>query len=693
MLIAAAPFEMGTSIAMALKINLLGPFAAIGARSETLNITSQRSRALLACLAIEPGNSWTRARLATLLWQSGGEQQQRSSLRQELAQLRKSLGLRKVADWGAATHVQMPKSVITDVALFRAAVAAKDAGRAASIWRGDLLQGSTLKDHSFVDWLALSRARLHKEAVGCFAQALSGLANDQDPLEFEEIAKRLVSLDPASEAGHVCLMRCAATRRDITAVVDRHRDYVAALALLRRKPSPAMQQLLERSSAIITRAPTTRTRGDSARWIAEINRQHLVAAAPPATGLSRIESAPSLAVMPFVDPSARAASTALADGLTEETTTAMARVPGLFVTARQSCMVYKNSLVDARTIASDLGVRYLLEGSVERNGKAIRINVRLIDGDSGFQVWANNYDALLADFFAVRNQIVLAVIGQLQPALVTAEIHRALNAPPGSLDAWTRMQRANAFVLFNRGALRLSGAVTELKQALAIDPDYAMAHAMLASVYTWRAVWSASPRLNHEHALALDHAERARKAAPDNSFVLVHCADTEIYSAGNVSLAQQLLRKAVEQNPADPMALGLLANANRVLGGDPTESLASIAQARRISPRDPRTHRWLHYAGWCHWVLGDLKQMEASARAAIELYSDSPAQWVELTCALGLQGKTAAARAAGKILKKLSPTFTGDGFYEIAQKFYGPRFTKSVKAGYQGLRLALQRAM
>src|SRR5947209_15629200 len=129
MLIAEARLETGTGITVALTINMLGPFAAVGARGETLNITSQRSRALLACLAIEPGSSWTRARLATLLWQSGSEQQQRSSLRQELVQLRKSLGLTRVADWGAATHVQMPKSVTTDVAQLRVALKANDARR------------------------------------------------------------------------------------------------------------------------------------------------------------------------------------------------------------------------------------------------------------------------------------------------------------------------------------------------------------------------------------------------------------------------------------------------------------------------------------------------------------------------------------------------------------------------------------
>ena len=145
------------------------------------------------------------------------------------------------------------------------------------------------------------------------------------------------------------------------------------------------------------------------------------------------------------------------------------------------------------------------------------------------------------------------------------------------------------------------------------------------------------------------------------------------------------MNEAVEQNPYDPQGLALLANAKRVVGADPADSLRMMERAMRISPRDPRSHRWFHYAGWCHWKLGELDKMEETARNAIELYSDAPAQWVELTCALCLQGKIAEAREAAKVLKKLSPVFTPDGFYEIARRFYGSRFAGPVQADYRAL--------
>ncbi len=130
-----------------------------------------------------------------------------------------------------------------------------------------------------------------------------------------------------------------------------------------------------------------------------------------------------------------------------------------------------------------------------------------------------------------------------------ADLDRALDAGPNNLDAWTRLQRANAYVLFNRSAQGLFSAIGELKQALAIDPDYAMAQSLLAAVYTWRATWSTSTRMAGERVLALEYAALARKTDPKNSFVLVNCADAAIYSAGNIDLALELLNDAVERRP------------------------------------------------------------------------------------------------------------------------------------------------
>lgn len=677
-----------------LTINVLGPFEVFGVRCEKLAVHSQRSRALLACLAMETRESWTRLRLATLLWGNRSEQQGRSSLRQELVQLRKDLGVTEPSDWGHGSFVCLPKQILTDLELFRSAISTGDALRVASIWRGELLQETALTEGPFAEWLSLSRSRLREAAGECLANALHAIVNDNDALRLEGVALRLVEFDPRNEEAHRCLMRSSASRRDLAEVIERYRNYAANVGRGKsRAPSLAMKRFLDQMVAAASSKTLSSQFGSSTRWIAEINRQHHTAAAPQPTHLFPIETATALAVIPFVDLSS-SSTAAFADGLTEEITTAMTRLPGVFVTARQSSMIYKNAMIDARTIAADLGVRYLVEGSVEVKGKSVRVNARLIDGRSGLCIWANNYEERFEEFLGVRNQIVMAVASQLQPALMVADLDRAFDAGPNNLDAWAHLQRANAHVLFNRSAQRLSSAVSELKQALAIDPDYAMAQSLLAAVHTWRATWSTSARMTRERTLALEYAARARKIAPKNSFVLINCADTAIYSAGDIDLAMELLNEAVERNPHDPQGLALLANANRVAGAaDAASSLRMIGQAMRISPRDPRSHRWLHYAGWCHWKLGELKEMEAAARNAIELYSDAPAQWIELTCALGLQGKTVEARAAAKVLMKLLPNFSPDNFYAIARQFYGKRFVASVKADYRALCSTLTRAI
>ncbi len=358
-------------MARPLTINLLGPFEARDAGGNDVTVHSRRARALLACLAMDAGEGWTRTRLATLLW-GRSEQQGRSSLRQELVQLRKDLGVTVPGDWGDETFVRLPNQITTDVALFRSGLSRGDEAKAASIWRGELLQGAALTRGLFADWLALSRSKLRQQASECFARALRAAQDGEDPLRLEGIAQKLIMLDPLSEDGHRCLMRCAAFRRDVAAVIDRYREYVANLgARAGAEPSAAMKRLLDEAiAAAASRVGVSTTVLGSTRWISEINCQHHTAAAPQPERLLPVENAASLAVVPFLDLSPGAASrTALADGLTEETTTAMARIPGLFVAARQSCMVYKNTTVDARTIAQGLGVRYLVEGSIEVRGQ------------------------------------------------------------------------------------------------------------------------------------------------------------------------------------------------------------------------------------------------------------------------------------------------------------------------------------
>lgn len=192
-------------------------------------------------------------------------------------------------------------------------------------------------------------------------------------------------------------------------------------------------------------------------------------------------------------------------------------------------------------------------------------------------------------------------------------------------------------------------------------------------------------------------AQQAMKRAllldPGNPFVLSLCSEAALYSAGDIDHAASLLERALQRDPNDANGLALLGNLRRLVGDDPRIGLGLIDQAKRLSPRDPRSAFWHHHAAWCHWKLGDLAAMEAEARRGLELYRGSPWSWVCLTCALGLQDRREEAREAAAALRELMPTFSAGRFYWLARFFYGRRFNGPVQAGYAELRRVLKAAL
>jgi hypothetical protein len=152
-----------------------------------------------------------------------------------------------------------------------------------------------------------------------------------------------------------------------------------------------------------------------------------------------------------------------------------------------------------------------------------------------------------------------------------------------------------------------------------------------------------------------------------------------------------MLELAVQRDPNDANGQAVLGHVRRLSGDDPAGSLVLIDQALRLSPRDPRTFSWHHFANWCHFRLGDLAAMEAACRRSIDLWGQYPMSWIGLTSALAMQDRIAEGRESGVVLRRLWPGFSPEGFYEIARHFYGPRFRHEVEEEYSALRSALRR--
>lgn len=235
------------------------------------------------------------------------------------------------------------------------------------------------------------------------------------------------------------------------------------------------------------------------------------AGAPPS-----LPDRPSIAVLPFTNMSGDAEQEYFADGMAEDIITALSRFHELFVIARNSSFVYKGRAVDIQQVARELGVRYVLEGSVRKAGSRVRITGQLIDAASRTHLWADRFDGPLDDVFDLQDRVTERVVGALQPTLREAEIERARRKHPASLDAYDYLLRALPLVIAN--ALAEAGsAITLLSEALRLNPDYAYAHALISMAYAQIFRSAAGPERDEARTKALAHARRALETAGDDS--------------------------------------------------------------------------------------------------------------------------------------------------------------------------------
>src|SRR6266480_4650906 len=199
---------------------------------------------------------------------------------------------------------------------------------------------------------------------------------------------------------------------------------------------------------------------------------------PPRATLA-LPDKPSIAVLPFTNMSSDPEQEYFADGIAEDIITALSRYPSLFVIARNSCFTYKGRAVSVKEVGRDLGVRYVLEGSLRKSGNRIRVTAQLVEAETGNHVWAERYDRDVADIFAVQDEISEAVTIAIAPAIADAEQHRAMRKPPGSLDAWAAYQRG----LWHSSKLTSddnSLAEKFFQQAIELDPTFSGAYVGLA---------------------------------------------------------------------------------------------------------------------------------------------------------------------------------------------------------------------
>jgi adenylate cyclase len=302
---------------------------------------------------------------------------------------------------------------------------------------------------------------------------------------------------------------------------------------------------------------------------------------------------PSIAVLPFQNMSGDAEQEYFADGMVEDIITALSRIRWLFVIARNSSFIYKGQHIDIKQIGRELGVRYVLEGSVRKSGNRVRLTAQLIDAISGAHVWAERYDRDLSDVFAVQDEITAGVAGLIEPALAEAEQQRVLRKPPERLDAWEAYQRG-LWHFYKYTPEDNQIALGFFRQAIALDPKFVPGHYGYALALQWD-IWHFSERPFAE--VQQTPREEARIAVSlDDKDAMAHAVLAHMMMWGSeweAAIAEA--RTALALNPNNAFVISML-GCVLGFGGYRDEALDRLQQAMRASPHDPLT--WL----WTMWV-------------------------------------------------------------------------------------------
>jgi len=368
---------------------------------------------------------------------------------------------------------------------------------------------------------------------------------------------------------------------------------------------------------------------------------------------ARPEPGPSIAVLPFANLSEDPGQQYFAAGLAEDVITRLARLRWLFVAARTSSFTYGSKPVSVRQVGRDLGVRYVLDGSVRRSGQRLRIGAELSEAETGMQVWADRYDVELVDFLALQDEIAGSVIAAIEPRLYAVEHERFRARTPDTLDAWGFVMQAMPHIYTWLRADEIEQAETLLRQALDLDPDYSRANSLLA--------WSLAARVQigcadvaPTLATAALRAQQAIRRDPDDPWT--HFAAGYVHMvARRTEEAVAELSEAIELNPS-------LAFAHTILGcaygyaGMAADGLHHCSLATKLSPRAYFHPATLAVAGLCHLMAGRFDEAVEFERRAVDLRPDFGVAWRTLAAAAGLAGDLDLARRALSEALRFHPT-------------------------------------
>jgi adenylate cyclase len=361
---------------------------------------------------------------------------------------------------------------------------------------------------------------------------------------------------------------------------------------------------------------------------------------------------PSMAVLPFQNMSGDPEQEYFVDGIVEDIITGLSRTKWLFVIARNSSFTFKSRAVDVKQAGRELGVRYVLEGSLRKAGDRVRITCQLIETASGTHVWAERYDRPLGDIFALQDEITLSVVGAIEPSLRQAEIARAKRKRPENLDAYDLYLRA-----LPHAQIAMPGdsekALEWLHRSLALEPDYAAAHSLAAWCYEQRYLRGGMHEA--DKTAGLEHARAAVAAGADDPTTLATAGFVIGLVEHDYQTAMNAIDHALALNGSSTLALGLGAT---ILAhdGQITRAIEFGERALRLSPHDLMAYLPLTALGIAHLAAGRFEEAAAACNKACQSNPHFSFPVVLQTAALSGVGRVNEAKAlARRVLELQSP--------------------------------------
>lgn len=376
----------------------------------------------------------------------------------------------------------------------------------------------------------------------------------------------------------------------------------------------------------------------------------------PTTPTPPLPDKPSLAVLPFQNLSGDPEQEYFADGMAEEILTSLSYCKSLFVIARNSSFAYKGKTIDVRQIGRELGVRYVLEGSVRRSGDLLRFTAQLIDATSGAQIWADRFDGVIEDVFKLQDRITESVVAAIEPNIQLAEIERLRKKPAKDFNAYDLLLRAqqSEYELTNESLLQ---AINYCRQALDIDPNYAQAMALAAYCYAERSQQDWLKDRERETAEGIRLANRAVELAKTDGNVLWMAAYAARQLSKDAQLAMERAYRSLQLNPNSAIALAMTGWIEAILA-EPVKALEHLHRADRLSPRDPRTWFINTGIGMAHFIAGQYDEAVLWNKKALAQNPRSAVALRVLAASLACLGQKVRAREAIRELLKIEPNLT-----------------------------------